>query len=96
MKNIGNSNKPLLRTIKSVCECDVSSRTGRNLQEIMRLIKKTSVLQIVPTDADAIRYFPTDPEDVWRIELIQIFLEEQELCDLNQEAGEWLEILCTG
>ena len=96
MKNIGNSNKPLLRTIKSVCECDVRSRTGSNLQEIMRLIKKTSVLQIVPSDADAIRYFPADPKDVWKIELIQIFLEEQELCDLNREAGELLEILCTG
>ena len=47
----------------------------------MLLTDKTSVLQIEPCDANAIKYFPSDPQDIWKIELIEILLEEQELCD---------------
>ena len=82
--------KPLLKTLKFETEHDVKSRTGSNLREIMLLMRRTHISEIKIKYFNTISYFLIKKEDEWKLELL-----ERGSHGLEEEAQEWLELLCT-
>ena len=73
IEKIKKSDKPVLRSILSVVECDVRTVTGRNLRSILQLCDKSTVEQLSPSDIDTVSYY--GEPDVWRIVTIREVLE---------------------
>ena len=73
IEKIKKSDKPVLRSILSVVECDVRTVTGRNLRSILQLCDKSTVEQLSPSDMDTVSYY--GEPDVWRIVTIREILE---------------------
>ena len=73
IEKIKKSDKPVLRSILSVVECDVRTVTGRNLRSILQLCDKSTVEQLSPSDMDTVSYY--GEPDVWRIVNIREILK---------------------
>ena len=93
IQSISKSKKPLLKTILKVTEANTNSTTGSNLRQIMMLAGKHSIHEIVLEDADNFAYFPRPEEESWKLEMLDMMLEE-ERADLDDDELEWLEFLC--
>ena len=70
------------------------SRTGRNLREIMLVLRKSDISEVCTTEVDKMKYFPIPQDDEWKIELVRIILEEHEDGCHEEEENGWLNILC--
>ena len=79
-----------LKTLNCETEHDVKSRTGSNLREIMLLMRRTHISEIKIKYFNTISYFLIKKEDEWKLELL-----ERGSHGLEEEAQEWLELLCT-
>ena len=95
MEKIEKSKKPILKVLKEATERDVMSRTGGNMRKIMLLVGKSDISDVTQTDVDKMKYFPISHDDKWKLELINILVEELESCVSREDASCWLEILCS-
>ena len=95
MEKIEKSKKPILRVLKEATERDVMSRTGGNMRKIMLLVGKCDISEVTKTDVDKLKYFPIPDDDKWKLELINILVEEHESCGSRDDSSGWLEILCS-
>ena len=95
LMSMEKSNKPLLKVLKEVTERDTMSRTGRNLREILLITGKNDISELSKSEVDKLNYFPMSEEDEWKIELINMILEEQENSGLDEGSNELLNLLCT-
>ena len=94
MEKIEKSKKPILKVLKEATERDVMSRTGGNMRKIMLLVGKSDISDVTQTDIDNMKYFPISHDDKWKLELINLLVEELESCGSREDASSWLEILC--
>ena len=78
INQIRNSSKPILKTLLSEIQYDTSSVTGRNLRNIMLLLKKNSISEITTADCESIKYCEVALEREWRVELIELLLTERD------------------
>ena len=95
MEKIEKSKKPILKVLKEATERDVMSRTGGNMRKIMLLVGKSDISYVTQTDVDNRKYFPISHDDKWKLELINLLVEELESCGSREDASSWLEILCS-
>ena len=70
---------------------DVMSRRGKNLRKTLLFVKKLYVTDMKVCDVDAIQYLHIKPEDEWKIEMLEILLDEKESHDMDEDARTWLE-----
>ena len=95
LTSMEKSNKPLLKVLKEVTERDTMSRTGRNLREILLITGKNDISELSKSEVDNLSYFPMSQEDEWKLELINMLLEEQESSGLDDDSSDLLNLLCT-
>ena len=93
MQKIDKSKKPILKMLKETTERDVMSPTGSNMRNIMLILKKTDIEEVTKSDVDRVKYFPISIDVEWKVELIDIILEEQE--GRGEDSSGWLKFLCT-
>ena len=79
--------------LKETTERDVMSPTGSNMRNIMLILKNTDIEEVTKSDVDRVKYFPISIDVEWKVELIDIILEEQE--GRGEDSGGWLKFLCT-
>ena len=70
------------------------SRTGRIMKKIMLILGKADISEVCTTEVDKMKYFPVPNDEEWKIELINIFLEEKEDGCHEEDENSWLELLC--
>ena len=92
---IRSSTKPILKCLLSASELDTRSTTGRNLRNIMLLLDKCSIQEILLTDIENLLYCEVPEERKWRVELVELFLMEREQEGLDEDDLELLDWLCT-
>ena len=63
---------------------DVRSVTGRNLNNIMRLVNKSSIDLLNHSDAESIIYQDTPLEDLWKIDFVK------EIIGVKLTVAKWL------
>ena len=71
LSQIRNSDKKLPKQLSRLIRSDVISTTGRNLRNIFLLTDKTDVDELKPSDANQIEYHQTDPEELWKADMIK-------------------------
>jgi hypothetical protein len=91
---IRSSTKPILKCLLSASELDTRSTTGRNLRNIMLLLDKCSIQEILLTDIENLLYCEVPEERKWRVELVELFLMEREQEGLDEDDLELLDWLC--
>ena len=91
IENIEKSEKLILHTLLRLVRNDAQTVTGRNCRYITLLTGRESASI---TEANSIVYHMIPEEREWRIELIELLLEERELGDLEDHDLELLEWLC--
>ena len=79
---------------------DVRSTTGANLRNIMLLVGKDKVEDIVIRDIDDVIYATVNPEDSWKVdmlrEMIEILNDELQLENLiREEIYDTIDYICT-
>ena len=60
----------------------------------MLRVNKLSIYDVTMTDCDVIPYFPRPEEDQWKIELLQLMMEEREMGRLDDSDQALFEYLC--
>ena len=79
---------------------DARNTTGSNLRNIMLLLDKVSIDDIMLKDIDKFEYSPVLPENQWKVNMVQEIINVQ-ADQLNvenfsrEELGEIMEYLCT-
>ena len=71
LSQIRNSDKKLPKQSPRLIRSDVRSTTGRTLRNILLLTDKTDVDELKPSDANQIEYHQTDPEELWKADMIK-------------------------
>ena len=69
--SIKTSKKIALKNIFKLVKDDCRSVTGRNLLNIMILVKKSSIDSLVPGDALDIKYHEIDEQQAWKIDIVK-------------------------
>ena len=92
IESIQKSDKLILHTVLDAVKNDAQTVTGRNMRNITLLIGKDPAST---KDAHSIIYHSMSEEREWRLEVIEMLLEERELGNLEEPDLELLEWLCT-
>ena len=71
MEKIASSDKRAIKMLMETSKKDVRSVTGQNFRNIMVLVGKTSVDEVVKDDAESIKYHPIDKGDLWKVDAIK-------------------------
>ena len=75
MEKITSSNKKAIKMLMETSKKDARSVTGQNWRNIMLLVGKTSVDEVVKSDAENVEYHPIDKGDLWKVDAIKEILE---------------------
>ena len=92
IENIQKSNQLIVHTVLGAVRTDAQTVTGRNLRNISLLTGKDPAST---KDAHSMIYNRMSEMREWRLEVIELLLEERELGDLEEPDLELLEWLCT-
>ena len=101
IEQIRKSTKLIPRMLLHHIGCDVRSRTGRNLWQILLQTDKLCVDQLVKDDISGLKYHPTLPGDKWKEGLVKEILDlrsnKLEIDGFDEEELECiLENICVG
>ena len=100
MEKISKSKKEALKMLMNTAKEDVRSVTGRNYREIMMLVGKTSVTDVIKKDVEKVEYFQMEKKNCWKVELIKEIIDVKskitKIVNFNTEELETvLKYLCT-
>ena len=94
-----SSPKLILTNLLKMISKDVQSVTGSNLRQILLLVNKSDVDDLVPEDSSKIQYRPEDEENTWKIRMVKELIEVRngtlQVDNFNKdEINEVLDSLC--
>ena len=69
-KAIQNCPKIAIKNVFNVVKLDCQSITGSNLRNIMLLVQKQNIQELVPEDAENISYNDIPESETWRLSLV--------------------------
>ena len=70
IRQIDNSKKCAIKGVLKAIKHDTQSVTGKNLREIMFLVEKSDVCDLIPEDAMKIAYKKIPESEEWRVSLL--------------------------
>ena len=71
IKQLENCPKKLVGNLLTLIKRDVNSTTGSNLKQILNLTTKTSIDELVASDADILVYHPIPEHEKWRVPIMK-------------------------
>ena len=75
IRQIDNSKKCAIKGVLKAIKHDTQSVTGKNLREIMFLVEKSDVCDLIPEDAMKIAYKKIPESEEWRVSLLNELIE---------------------
>ena len=96
MVGISKSRKEAVKVLMNTAKEDVRSVTGRNFREIMLLVGKTSVNDVIKKDVEKVEYFKMDKKDEWKVKMIKEIIDvKSKKANVDNFQGEELETILT-
>ena len=96
MEGISKSRKEAIKVLMNTAKEDVRSVTGRNFREIMLLVGKTSVNDVIKKDVEKVEYFKMDKKDEWKVKMIKEIIDvKSKKANVDNFQGEELETILT-